>query len=74
MGRESSARPSTTTRPAAVIVQQGKVLDYIDEVTQRKETPEEYVRQQIKDFLNSAEAGARAEDATPLRSWTQRAR
>ena len=51
MGRESSARPSTTTRPAAVIVQQGKVLDYIDEVTQRKETPEEYVRQEIAKSL-----------------------
>ena len=51
MGRESSARPSTTTRPAAVIVQQGKVLDYIDGVTQRKETPEEYVRQEIAKSL-----------------------
>ena len=32
---------STTARPVAVIVQQGKVLDYIDGVTQRAETPEE---------------------------------
>ena len=51
MSRESSAGPSTPTRPAAVIVQQGKVLDYIDEVTQRKETPEEYVRQEIAKSL-----------------------
>ena len=29
---------------AAVIVQQGKILDYIDGLTQRKETPEEYIR------------------------------
>ena len=51
MARESSARPSTTNRPAAVIVQQGKVLDYIDGATQRKETPEEYVRQEIAKSL-----------------------
>ena len=35
----------------AVIVQQGKVLDYIDGVTQRLETPEEYVRQEIAKSL-----------------------
>ena len=33
--------------PIAVIVQQGKVLDFIDGLTQRAETPEEYVRQEI---------------------------
>jgi len=38
-------------RPLAVIVQQGKVLDYIDGVTQRPETPEEYVRQEIAKSL-----------------------
>lgn len=32
---------------AAVIVQQGKLLDFIDQLTQRDETPEEYVRQEI---------------------------
>jgi len=32
---------------SAVIVQQGRLLDYIDGLTQRKETPEEYVRQEI---------------------------
>ena len=36
---------------AAVIVQQGRILDYIDEITQRKETPEEYVRQEIAKSL-----------------------
>lgn len=36
---------------AVVIVQQGKVLDYIDGLTQRKETPEEYVRQEIAKSL-----------------------
>jgi len=33
--------------PTAVIVQQGRVLDFIDGRTQRVETPEEYVRQEI---------------------------
>lgn len=37
--------------PTGVIVQQGKVLDYIDGVTQRRETPEEYVRQEIAKSL-----------------------
>jgi len=36
---------------AAVIVQQGKILDYIDELTQRTETPEEYVQQEIAKSL-----------------------
>jgi len=31
----------------AIIVQQGKLLDFIDGTTQRDETPEEYVRQEI---------------------------
>ena len=34
-------------KPSAIIVQQGKVLDFIDGETQRDETPEEYVRQEI---------------------------
>lgn len=41
----------TATRPIAVIVQQGKILDYIDGITQRNETPEEYVRQEIAKSL-----------------------
>lgn len=36
---------------AAIIVQQGKVLDFIDGLTQRNETPEEYVRQEIAKSL-----------------------
>lgn len=48
--RESSEE-SSRERPKAVIVQQGKVLDYIDWVTQRTETPEEYVRQEIAKSL-----------------------
>ena len=39
------------TQPVAVIVQQGKVLDFIDGQTQRQETPEEYVRQEIAKSL-----------------------
>ena len=38
-------------KPAAVIVQQGRILDYIDGRTQRNETPEEYVRQEIAKSL-----------------------
>ena len=38
-------------KPTAVIVQQGRVLDFIDGTTQRKETPEEYVRQEIAKSL-----------------------
>ena len=37
--------------PVASIVEQGKLLDYIDRHTQRKETPEEYVRQEIAKSL-----------------------
>src|SRR5882762_4056006 len=37
--------------PTAVIVQQGKTLDFIDGQTQRDETPEEYVRQEIAKSL-----------------------
>jgi type I restriction enzyme M protein len=37
----------TTQTVAAIIVEQGKVLDFIDGTTQRRETPEEYVRQEI---------------------------
>lgn len=37
--------------PSAIIVAQGKVLDFIDGSTQRDETPEEYVRQEIAKSL-----------------------
>ena len=46
----SQAVESTGARPP-VIVQQGKILDFIDRTTQRKETPEEYVRQEIAKSL-----------------------
>lgn len=36
---------------AAIIVEQGKILDFIDGQTQRRETPEEYVRQEIAKSL-----------------------
>lgn len=42
---------ATAAKPTAVIVQQGRVLDFIDGRTQRKETPEEYVRQEIAKSL-----------------------
>lgn len=39
---------ATATRDViAIIVEQGKLLDFIDGKTQRRETPEEYVRQEI---------------------------
>jgi type I restriction enzyme M protein len=38
-------------KPSAIIVQQGKVLDYIDGLTQRADTPEEHVRQEIAKSL-----------------------
>ena len=41
------SKPTPPNNPLPVIVQQGKILDYIDGVTQRKDTPEEYVRQEI---------------------------
>ena len=37
--------------PTAIIVAQGKVLDFIDGTTQREETAEEYVRQEIAKSL-----------------------
>lgn len=40
-----------TATPSAIIVQQGKILDFIDGQTQRNETPEEYVRQEIAKSL-----------------------
>jgi type I restriction enzyme M protein len=36
---------------SAIIVEQGKLLDFIDGRTQRRETPEEYVRQEIAKSL-----------------------
>lgn len=42
---------SQTESKLAIIIQQGKVLDFIDGKTQRQETPEEYVRQEIAKSL-----------------------
>jgi type I restriction enzyme M protein len=41
----------TSSPKLAIIIQQGKVLDFIDGKTQRPETPEEYVRQEIAKSL-----------------------
>lgn len=47
-----AARPtSKPQKPTAIIVQQGKVLDYIDGTTQRPQKPEEHVRQEIAKSL-----------------------
>lgn len=48
---ELESTPPIPLRPNAIIVQQGKILDFIDGQTQRKETPEEYVRQEISKSL-----------------------
>ena len=52
---ESASMEQTTVQPTqsklAIIIQQGKVLDFIDGKTQRPETPEEYVRQEIAKSL-----------------------
>lgn len=47
----TNLRAKHKASPLSVIVQQGKVLDYIDGTTQRQETPEEYVRQEIAKSL-----------------------
>lgn len=41
----------TNSKPDAIIIAQGKVLDFIDGTTQRDETQEEYVRQEIAKSL-----------------------
>jgi len=46
---QSSTQPNASK--LAIVIQQGKVLDFIDGVTQRNETPEEYVRQEIAKSL-----------------------
>jgi hypothetical protein len=52
---ESASMEQETIQPIpgklAIIIQQGKVLDFIDGKTQRPETPEEYVRQEIAKSL-----------------------
>jgi len=48
---ETGDTPPPESKIAAVIVQQGKLLDFIDGYTQREETPEEHVRQAIAKSL-----------------------
>jgi len=59
-----------------VIVPQGRILDYIDGVTQRKETSEEYVRQEIAKSLVREYGYEKAEIAVEfgLRLGTRRPR
>lgn len=47
----TQATASSGAPVAAIVVKQGKLLDFIDGVTQRDETPEEYVRQEIAKSL-----------------------
>jgi|SRR5579871_6659146 type I restriction enzyme M protein len=52
--KDANVEDTATQTPRsnlAIIVQQGKVLDFIDGKTQRPETPEEYVRQEIAKSL-----------------------
>ncbi len=51
MAAESQQTSTLEPKPSAIIVAQGKVLDFIDGTTQREETPEEYVRQEIAKSL-----------------------
>ena len=51
MPKDAQATLPIELKPSAIIVQQGKVLDFIDGQTQRDETPEEYVRQEIAKSL-----------------------
>lgn len=51
MTQDSLPSPTLDPKPSAIIVQQGKILDFIDGQTQRNETPEEYVRQEIAKSL-----------------------
>ncbi len=54
---------ATDDKPTAVIIEQGKLLDFIDGKTQRNETPEEYVRQEIAKSLVREYDYARADVA-----------
>jgi type I restriction enzyme M protein len=47
MAADAKERNHDTSGKLAIIIQQGKVLDFIDGKTQRPETPEEYVRHEI---------------------------
>lgn len=68
--------PDSSVASVATIVQQGKLLDFIDGRTQRDETPEEYVRQQIARSLVREYGYARAQVSVEfgLRLGTRRPR
>ena len=51
MAANAKDRNNDSQIKLAIIIQQGKVLDFIDGKTQRPETPEEYVRQEIAKSL-----------------------
>lgn len=51
MAASAKERNHDAQTKLAIIIQQGKVLDFIDGKTQRPETPEEYVRQEIAKSL-----------------------
>jgi type I restriction enzyme M protein len=51
MANSVKERSPESVSKLAIIIQQGKVLDFIDGKTQRNETPEEYVRQEIAKSL-----------------------
>lgn len=76
MGASRSNAATVSSNPAAIIVEQGKVLDYIDERTQRRETPEEYVRQEIAKSLVHEYGYAKADIAVEftIRMGTRRPR
>jgi type I restriction enzyme M protein len=63
--------------PVPVLIQQGKLLDFIDGTTQRQETPEEYVRQEILKSLvreyHYPKADVAVEFAVPIGSKKTRA-
>lgn len=51
MSENSITLDQPSNSKLAIIIQQGKVLDFIDGSTQRRDTPEEYVRQEIAKSL-----------------------
>jgi len=69
----------TTELPAqpklAIIIQQGKVLDFIDGKTQRQETPEEYVRQEIaKSLVRNTATRRPTSKSNSLSGWAPASR
>ena len=67
---------ATEIPPDPVLVEQGKLLDFVDRVTQRSETPEEYVRQEIAKSLVREYAYPRSQISVeqPIRLGSRRPR